>query len=82
MVKKYKLCYVDTNSFIAYIKTNNIYKDITKNVEARSDTSSFELDRLFPKGKNKKVIELMKDDLDGKIIIKFVALIAKAYNNK
>ena len=31
------------------------------------DTLIFELDRLFPKEKNKKVIGLMKDKLSGKI---------------
>ena len=27
MVRKAKLCYMDTGSFIVYIKTNDIYKD-------------------------------------------------------
>ena len=48
---KAKLSYMDTNSFIVYIKTDNIYKGI---VETRFDTSKYELDRPFPKGKMKK----------------------------
>ena len=40
--------------------------DITKNVEKRFDTSNYELERPMPKGKNKKVIGLMKDDLGRK----------------
>ena len=32
-----------------------------EDVEARFDTSNFEIDRPLPKGKNKKVIGLMKD---------------------
>ena len=40
--------------------------DITKNVEKRFDTSNYELERPMSKGKNKKVIGLMKDDLGGK----------------
>ena len=36
-----------------------------------------ELDRLLPKGKNKKVIGFMKDKLSGKIINKFYGLRAK-----
>ena len=38
------------------------------------------LDRPLPKGKNKKVIQLMKNELSGKIVIKFVGLRAKSYS--
>ena len=33
--KKAKLCYMDTDSYLVYIKTNNIYKDIPEDVETR-----------------------------------------------
>ena len=59
--EKSKLCYMDTDSFIVYIKTNYIFKDIPKDVETRFNTSNYELDRPLPKGKNKKVIGSMKD---------------------
>ena len=59
--EKAKLCYVDTDSFIVYIKTDDIYKGIAEDVETRSDISNFKLDGPLPKGKYKKVIELMKD---------------------
>ena len=49
-----KLCYMDTDSFIVYIKPDDIYKDIAEDVETRFDTSNYELDRPLPKGKNKK----------------------------
>ena len=52
--EKAKLCYMDTDSFTVYIKTDDIYKDITGDVETRLDTSSYELDRPLPKGKIKK----------------------------
>ena len=78
--EKVKLCYVDTDSFIVYIKTDDIYKDIAEDVETRFDTSNYELDRPLPKGKNKKVIGLMKDELGGKIMTKFVGLRAKIYS--
>ena len=58
-------------------KTDDIYKHIAEDVETRFDTSNYELDRPFPKGKNKKVIGLMKDELGGKIMRKFFALRAK-----
>ena len=60
-----------------YIKTDDIYKDIAEDVETRFDASNYELDRPFPKGKNKKVIGLMKVELGEKIITKFVGLRAK-----
>ena len=34
-----KLCYMDTHSFIAHVKRNDIYKDIAEDVETRFDTS-------------------------------------------
>ena len=49
-----KLCYMATGSFIIYIKADDIYKDITEDVENRFDTSNYELDRPLPKEKNKK----------------------------
>ena len=49
--EKAKLCYMDTDSFKVYIKTDGIYNDIAENVETRFDTSSYELDRPLPKEK-------------------------------
>ena len=48
------LRYMDTDSFIAYIKTNDIYKDIAKDFETRYDTLNYELDKPLPKQKIKK----------------------------
>ena len=67
---------MNTDSFIVLIKIDDIYKDITENFETRFDTSNYELEcnsinRLLRKGKNKKVIGLMKDELCGKIMTKF-----------
>ena len=33
-----KLCYMDTGSFIIYIKTEDVYEDIANDVEKRFDT--------------------------------------------
>ena len=63
--------------YSVYIKTDDIYKDIAKDVETRFDTSNYELDRSLPKGKIKKIIWLMKNELGGKIMTKFVGLRAK-----
>ena len=72
MVKKNKLCYIDTDSFIVNLKTEDIYKDIPEDVETRFDTSNYEIDRLLLKGKNKKVIRLTKDELGRQVMKKFV----------
>ena len=49
--EKSKLCYVDTDIFIAYIKTDDTYKDIEEVVETRFDTSNYELDKPLAKEK-------------------------------
>ena len=84
--EKRKLCYMNTDSFIVCIKTDDIYKDIAEDVETRFDTSNYELecssiDKPLPKGKNKKVIGLMKDELGGKVTTKFAGLRAKKENS-
>ena len=75
-----KLCYMDTDSFVMNIKTNDFYKDIANYVEKRFDTSNYECNRPLPTGKNKKVIGLMKDELGGKNITEFVTLSPKTYS--
>ena len=75
-----KLCYMDTDSFMMNIKTEDFYKDIYNDVEKRFDTSNYEVDRPLTTGKNKKVIGLMKDELGGKIITEFVTVRPKTYS--
>ena len=75
-----KLCYMDTDSFIMNIKTQDFYKDISNDIEKRFDRSNYEVDRPLPTRKNKKVIGLMKDKLGGKIVTEFVTLRPKTYS--
>ena len=75
-----RLCYMDTDSFIMNIKTNDFYKDVANDVENRFDTSNYEVNRPLPTGKNKKIIGLMKDELGGKIITEFVTFRPKTYS--
>ena len=49
-------------------------------MKTRFDTSSYELDRPLPKGKNEKVIGLIKDNLGGKIMTQFVGLRTNNYS--
>ena len=45
---------MDTDSFINHIKTEDIYKDIASYVKKDLIDQNCEIDRLLPKGKNKK----------------------------
>ena len=76
-VEKTKSCYMDTDSFIVYIKSDDIYKNIAEDVETRFDISNYELDRQSPKTKKKNITGLMKEELGGKIKTKFIGLRAK-----
>ena len=58
-------------------KTDDIYKNIAEYVQTRFDTWSLEIERPLPKGKSKKVIELMKNELGGQMMREFVGLRAK-----
>ena len=75
-----KLCYMDTDTFIMNIKTNDFCEDIANDVECKFNTSNYEVNRPLPMGKNKKIIGLMKDELGGKIITEFVTLRPKTYS--
>ena len=76
---KVKLCYMDTDSFVMMIETNDFFKDINNDVEKWFDTSNFDKNDNRPLliNKNKKVIGKFKDELGGKIISEFCALKAK-----
>ena len=83
-VNKASLCYMDTDSFIMHIKTEDFYKDIAGDVDKWFDTSNYDKNdnTPLPIGKNKKVIGMFKVELGGKIMIEFCALRAKAYAYK
>ena len=79
---KAKLCYMDTDSFIIYIKTEDFYDDFADDVEKWFDTSNYDdnVDRPLRKGMDNKVIGLMKDELGGKIMTEFVTFRPKTYS--
>ena len=76
-----ELCYMDTDSFVMEIKTDDFYKDISNNVDKCFDTSNFDVNdnRPLPICKNKKLIGKFKDEIGGKIMSEFCALKAKTY---
>ena len=79
---KAKLCYTDTDSFIIRIITEDVFEDISNDVEEWYDTSNYDEDDKRPLliGKNKNVIGLFKVELGGRIMKEFCALRAKKYS--
>ena len=49
-----KLCYLDTDSLVYHIKTEDFYAGIPGDVKERFDTSGFTEPRPLPMGYNKK----------------------------
>ena len=76
------LCYMDMDSLIYFIETDDFYKDIAEDVKNRFDTSGYNPNRPLPVGLNKKVIGLMKDQLGGGIMTEFAILRPKMYAYK
>ena len=78
-IRTAKLCYMDTDSFAIHIKTKDFYKDIANDVEKWFDTSNYDENdnRPLAIGMNKKVIDLFKDELGGKVMKELLALRAK-----
>ena len=75
---RYNLIYSDTDSFVYYIKHNDIY-DWIKNNKHHFDLS----DSLRPDLKdntNKKVIGKYKDEMNSLLIAEFIALNPKVYS--
>ena len=76
------LCYMDTNSLIYDIETDDFYKDIGDDAKSRFDTCCYNDNRPLPIGKNKTIIRLMKDELGGGIMKEFFTLRPKMYAYK
>ena len=45
-----------------------------QDVETKFDTSNYKLDRPLPKGKNQKIIGLMKVEIGGNMMAEFATL--------
>ena len=79
---KAKLCYMDTDSFVINIFTEDFFEDINNDAERWFDISNYDKNDKRPLqiGVNKKVIGMFKDELGGKIMKEFCALRAKTYS--
>ncbi|XP_073231598.1 uncharacterized protein [Porites lutea] len=86
--KKYKnkaeLLFTDTDSLMYHIYTDDFYKDISRDIKKKFDTSDYPPNHEsgILTGVNKKVIGMFKDEVAGKQITCFVGLRPKLYSFK
>ena len=78
---KVKLCYMDTDSFVINIYTEDFFEDINNDNERWFDTFNYDRNDKIPRqiGVNKKVTGIFKDELGGKIMKDLCAFRAKTY---
>ena len=81
---KVKLCYMDRDSFILHIQTEDFQEDFVNDVNEWFDTSDCKekLNRPLPKEINKKFIGRYKDELNWMSMTEFCAPRAKTYAYK
>ena len=80
--EKAKPCYMDTDSFVINIFTEDFFEYINNDIEKWFDTSDYDKNdkRPLETGINKKVIGIFKDELGGKNTKKFCASRSKTYS--
>ena len=78
---KIELCYMDTDSFIIYVETDDFHEDTSNDVNKWFDTSNYskDINRPLEKGKNEKAIGKFKDELGDFIMREFFAHRTKTY---
>jgi hypothetical protein len=74
------LLYMDTDSFMYEIQTQNIYRDMKKDLSIHYDTSDYPTTHENYSVENKKVIGKWKDEMNSVPIQEIVALKAKMYS--
>ena len=76
-----KLCYMNIDNFIFKVERDGFYKDTLPDFNKRYDTFKIDkkLNRCIPIGVNPKVIGMLKDELNGRVMSEFFALDSKLY---
>ena len=79
-----ELLFTDTDSLLYLIHTDDFYKDISRDIKTKFDTSDYP--ESHPSGiltgVNKKVIGMFKDEVAGRPITQFVGVRLKLYSFK
>ena len=73
------LAYTDTDSFIYYIKTKDIFDDFRSKFFNLMDFSDYPKDHICYNEERKKVIGFLKDEMSSKQITEFIGLKPKMY---
>ena len=78
---KVKLLYMDTDSFVLHIETEDFFEDIKKDIHDWFDTCKYLklLNLPLEYGVNKKIICKMKDEIFDGFIKEFIAIAPKVY---
>ena len=82
---KVNLMYMDTDSFVLSIETDDFFKDIKDDLKEWFDTSGYDKNKVLPEefaknaSVNKKIIGKMKDELGKGHMSEFVAIAPKVY---
>jgi hypothetical protein len=79
---KLSLVYIDTDSFIYEIETDDIYEDFQEHFNEYLDTSNYPKQHFLYSEINKKKLGLMKDETAGQPILEFIGLKPKLYSIK
>ena len=74
-----RLLYADTDSLIVKVDTEDIYADMSQNLDDY-DTSNYPADHPLFSTANKKVIGKFKDELGGKVMTEFIGIRPKMYS--
>ena len=73
-----KLLFTDTDSFCCHIQTEDLYKDMAKNIEL-FDTSNFEQTHPLYTKTNQRIVGKFKSETGSLPPLEFVGLRAKMY---
>ncbi|CAG9833230.1 unnamed protein product [Diabrotica balteata] len=82
-IENCKLMNGDTGSFVYEIKYDDVYRDAIKANLSKFDTSDYSENNIYGIPQvNKKVLGMIKDETNGRIMTHFVGLRSKMYSFK